>query len=279
MRSLSSLLVLLALSISIEAAYSPKLALDMAYMSSIAYESVATINAWSCPKCNKYPLTGVKTFSNSVGDLQGFTGFSSSLNGIVVAFRGSSNIQNWIINLSTNMVAYSKCSGCKVHNGFNTAWGLAKTTVLAQLQTLRAIHRNAPIYITGHSLGGAIATISATDLKEIFGNIHTVLTFGEPRVGNADFSTYFMGVAENYRVVHYGDIVPHIPPSSFGFVHQGFEVWYDKSMKSYKTCAYGETKSGGNSLSATSLNTGDHSMDTYYATLPATPLDYFIKSI
>lgn len=150
---------------SINAAYSQKLALQMAYMSSIAYEPIASINAWNCARCGKYPLQHVAAFSNAVGDLQGFTGYSSSLNGIVLSFRGSSNIQNWIINLSTTMVTYSKCANCKVHNGFLTAWGLAKSLVNQQIQSLRSLYRGAAIYVTGHSLGGALATLAAPDLK------------------------------------------------------------------------------------------------------------------
>lgn len=88
------------------------------------------------------------------------------------------------------------------------------------IQGLRALHRNAPIYVTGHSLGGAIATLAVPDLKEIFGNIHTLLTFGEPRVGNTEFSKFYPSVIKGLRVVHYADIVPHIPPASFGFLHQ-----------------------------------------------------------
>jgi predicted lipase len=121
----------------------------------------------------------VKSFSNPVGDLQGFTGYSSTINGIIVAFRGSSNLQNWIINLSTNQIDYPKCSGCKVHNGFYTAWNnLAKPIVSSNIQNLRSLYRDAKIYVTGHSLGGAIASLSVPDLKQTFGNLGNLITFG-----------------------------------------------------------------------------------------------------
>jgi predicted lipase len=130
-----------------------------------------------------------------VGDLQGFTGFSSTLNGIIVSFRGSSNLQNWIINLSTNQIDYPKCSGCKVHNGFYTAWNnLAKPIVTSHIQNLRSLYRDAKIFVTGHSLGGAIASLSVPDIKQTFGNLGGLITFGEPRVGNQAFSTYFASV-------------------------------------------------------------------------------------
>jgi hypothetical protein len=88
-------------------------------------------------------------------------------------------------------------------------------------------------------------------------------TYGEPRVGNPAFSSWFKSVIEANRVVHQGDIVPHIPLSAQGFLHQGQEVWYDGAMKTYKICPDGESPNCSNSLPATSLNTGDHSMSNY----------------
>ena len=47
------------------------------------------------------------------------------------------------------------------------------------------------------------------------------MTFGSPRVGNPAFSNWFDGSMNlgtySARVVHYKDIVPHLPPMSFGF--------------------------------------------------------------
>ena len=130
-------------------------------------------------------MINVKAYNNQGGDIQWFTGFSSTLKGIIVSFRGSSNIANWISNLSFNQVSYPKCNGCKVHNGFYSAWNLAKSTLLKNIQDLRAAHRDAPIYVTGHSLGGALAALAAAELKSIYGaGLNSIYTYGEPRVGN-----------------------------------------------------------------------------------------------
>ncbi len=243
-------------------AYSATLAHELAYMSSIAYESVASINAWNCARCGAYPLVNVKAFSNTTGDIQGFTGYSAKSNAIILSFRGSSNIQNWIINLSFNQIAYSRCGNCKVHNGFQTGWNTVKSTVISQIQALRALHRDAKIYVTGHSLGGALAVLAVPDVKDNFGAVADVLTFGQPRVGNSEFASWYGSVATHTRVVHYGDIVPHVPPQANGYIHSGTEIWYDKAMQTYKTCQ-GDSTGCSNSLPATSLNTGDHSMDIY----------------
>ncbi len=68
-------------------------------------------------------------------------------------------------------------------------------------------------------------------------------------------------------MVHYADIVPHVPPLALAFFHQGEEVWYDKEMKTYKICS-GESSNCSNSLGALGYNAGDHSMDIYL-TLPS----------
>jgi Lipase (class 3) len=255
-------LVLACLLVVSQSAYTPSLARELGYFSSIAYESVASINAWNCPKCSKYALQNPKAFSNSTGDIQGFTGYSPNLNAIILAFRGSSNIQNWIINLSFNQVAYSRCGNCKVHNGFQTGYNTVKTAVISQIQALKALHRDAKIYLTGHSLGGALAVLALPDVKDSFGAVAALVTFGQPRVGNSEFASWFGSQVNHERVIHYGDLVPHVPPQANGYLHDGTEIWYDKAMQTYKTCQ-GDGNGCSNSLPATSLNTGDHSMDIY----------------
>lgn len=84
-----------------------------------------------------------------------------------------------------------------------------------------------------------MATLAAPDIKESFGAIHALYTYGEPRVGNPEFSNWFKGVVFSYRIVHQADIVPHIPWASTGFLHEGEELWYDSAMATYKTCGYG----------------------------------------
>lgn len=64
-----------------------------------------------------------------------------------------------------------------------------------------------PIYITGHSLGGALAQIATA----VFGSdqIAACYTFGSPRVGNSYFDLWVK--PPSYRVMNYADIVPTVP--------------------------------------------------------------------
>ena len=79
----------------------------------------------------------------------------------------------------------------------------------------------------------------------------TMYNFGQPRVGNdafAQFAIDLLGV-EHYRVIHNADLVPHLPPTQFGFHHIGTEVWYDEAMVSYRVCdGSGEDPTCSNSL-------------------------------
>ncbi|KAH7709188.1 class 3 lipase protein [Aphelenchoides avenae] len=85
------------------------------------------------------------------------------------------------------------------------------------------------IEVTGHSLGGATASIGAgvAAKQGIFPSSSIKLyTFGQPRTGNGDYATaHAKQVPETYRVVHAHDLVPHVPPLGFeGYKHHKSEV-------------------------------------------------------
>ena len=75
-----------------------------------------------------------------------------------------------------------------------------------------------PLFITGHSLGGALAIIAAERLRrELKIEAAAVYTFGAPRVGSAAFAGSYnaCGLGDrSYRLIHGLDIVPTLPPSS-----------------------------------------------------------------
>jgi hypothetical protein len=99
--------------------------------------------------------------------------------------------------------------------------------------------------ITGHSLGGALATFAAIDIKrklDLSQRVVNFYSFGSPRTGNQAWSDYIQSLYPNggyYRVSHYTDIVVQNPPRPFGYNHAGDEVWYlnNKGLQ-YKICPY-----------------------------------------
>ncbi|TKR82331.1 hypothetical protein L596_016071 [Steinernema carpocapsae] len=102
------------------------------------------------------------------------------------------------------------------------------------------------VTFTGYSLGGALASLaSVKTVKLDFRPMYHVslVTFGQPRVGNSIFANnHNRYVPNSYRIVHNADIVPHLPPcrddGPYGCsrhdlnraYHHGTEVWYKNDM-------------------------------------------------
>ena len=73
-----------------------------------------------------------------------------------------------------------------------------------------------PLWITGHSLGGAIALLAAWRFQRSFLNVQEIITFGAPMIGNDTaakaFEQEFSGKINRY--VDLEDVVPHLPSVS-----------------------------------------------------------------
>jgi triacylglycerol lipase len=102
--------------------------------------------------------------------------------------------------------------GGKVHRGFMDALNEVWPDLYPYLNKLDG--KGCKIWITGHSLGGALAVLCCG----LYGKAQGVYTYGSPRVGDEDFKEH-VGVRV-YRIVNGEDIVPRIP-SFFVFVHIG----------------------------------------------------------
>ena len=162
---------------------------------------------------------------------------------------------NWMVNLDLEpeRIAYQIGDGCPtVHGGF---YRNTRATRYEVMSTLRhACDRRSvrvpssdgadlsmlegdleALYITGHSLGGAMAGLMAVMMRherkyrEVFADrLRAVYTFGQPMIGNPDFaeacqSDEFLR-EKVIRYVYDNDMVPHLPPAVSGpFQHFGRE--------------------------------------------------------
>ena len=61
--------------------------------------------------------------------------------------------------------------------------------IRVEVQKLTSLYRNAKIFVTGYSLGAALATIGAADLKSVYGHVDQLYTFRSSRVWNDGFAT------------------------------------------------------------------------------------------
>jgi len=153
-------------------------------------------------------------------DTTGIVALDSTTESIVLAFRGSHSVRNWLTNFAADQRNVPWCSGCRIHQGFYSAY-LDEAAIISS--TLIRLQRENPTYrivATGHSLGGALAQIAATDLR-IKGYEVTTYTYGSPRLGN-DKLCKFMSeqtAGKNYRVTHLDDPVPRLPLMLMGYQH------------------------------------------------------------
>jgi predicted lipase len=235
----------------------------MAYLSAIAYENILQIDAWNCKLCQNYKISQPKAFINLTSGVVGYTGYSASLSAIVVVFRGANNINTFIQDLKTTKETYDKCPDCQVSKSFLELYSTVKANVLNNIESLHRLYRSSRIFVTGHGLGGVFAILAGADIKELYTDAEAVYTFGACRVGNDAFAKYYsVAVPETYRVIHYADVVPHLPIASAGYVHASNEIWYQSNMESYKICK-AESPDCANSLPNSALNVADNSIQNY----------------
>ena len=104
----------------------------------------------------------------------------------------------------------------------------AYTGMIGQYEKVRDIIHNheliqqsEEIIVTGHSLGGALATICSGDLKNNFpGKDIACVTFGSPRVGGHAFVKRFNQLMpDSLRYVYGSDHVTKVPPTFIGYKH------------------------------------------------------------
>ena len=135
----------------------------------------------------------------------------------VLVFRGTSAFETWLSNLNTLQAGWD--AGGLVHSGFKNEF----YKIWDELnERLSEIPPNVPLFYTGHSLGGAMATLAASLRPPA-----AVYTFGSPKVGDIAFSRSLSEVPI-FRVVNNRDLVTLLPPSRipFDFCHVGETCHY-----------------------------------------------------
>ena len=117
-------------------------------------------------------------------------------------FRGTESIRDWLTDVDCKLDALG------MHTGFAEAY----CSVQGDLDHLLKPHLGKRVIFTGHSLGGALAMVAAYfsySPRELV----RVITFGQPRVGNAGFRDHYNFLLGDLtlRVVNDIDIVPRLP--------------------------------------------------------------------
>lgn len=241
------------------------IAQQLRFFAQTSYCSVDSVTQWSCPTCKQGSLSNFKLthkFFDANTNTFGFAGLAPAAgeNIIVFSFRGAtpSAGRNWITDLNAQRMPYPGLRGATVHKGFYNAYLSIARQVNLAAKSLLANCQGCHIYVTGHSLGAAIATLAAADLFALTPDL-TLYTFGSPRVGDLAFATYFDKIVpDTYRIVHNKDLVPHLPQRFLGFRHVSREIWYyGEAGAEFKQCNGGEDDSCSNSVN---LHVDEHSI-------------------
>jgi hypothetical protein len=171
----------------------------------------------------------------SVGNTQAWLGFDAA--NIVIAFRGTESpesldgLKDILLTDAMNLLVVpegrlghdlaSAGVGARFHKGFVDAIAAVWEPLSAAIEQELAKSER-PVWLTGHSLGGALALFAGWLLKRRFVAVHEIVTFGAPMIGNRlaceAFNREFAGRIRRY--VNGRDPVPKLP--SFSLVANEF---------------------------------------------------------
>ncbi|KAI8911423.1 Alpha/Beta hydrolase protein [Entophlyctis helioformis] len=185
---------------------------------------------------------------------------------IVVIFRGSLTADDWLGN--ANFVLDSPKSCVKFHKGFSVDYERTRSAIQPAIAKAAAENPTYRIAIVGHSSGGALATLAAVDLANLFGtklaSRTTVYTYGQPRTGNKDFANWYSTIpfAGTYRLTQQQDPVVHLPPSwigSYRHIKQEFHI----NLRGQAVTCTNESGNAGESTDCSNINKFDVDLDKH----------------
>ncbi|GAB4817731.1 hypothetical protein N2152v2_004777 [Parachlorella kessleri] len=177
-----------------------------------------------------YGLDHFELFWEKTLDTKAIMGWNDST--VVIAFRGTTSLANMRSDLQVWMKSYpvrdgSCCLGTRpmVHMGFHRAWFANKFNekILSRLaQVLKGCTqqqadagtgKDVTVHVTGHSLGGALATLCAFDIRQrcpfaAYTTNIRVYTFGAPRTGNHAFAElYNEALPDTWHIINNDDMI------------------------------------------------------------------------
>jgi triacylglycerol lipase len=184
-----------------DTAFSRANALYLAHASDVAY-----LRAPITAARERLGLKAIQ-FRSKMTRTRGFLGVADTH--AVLAFRGSDpvTLQNWVTDVVVRLVQRTDYDG-RVHLGFAAALKRVWKHIDAALQFVG----DRPLFLTGHSMGGALAVLAGCRLAKQGRPPGAIYTFGAPRVGDRNFCNGYR--LNTFRVVNGLDLVPEMPLAS-----------------------------------------------------------------
>lgn len=183
---------------------------------------------------DKYPDGKILKFFTNSADLQCIVGENPHKKRYSIVFRGSEGILDWLYDLMVlKTTLFGKVS---VHRGFykqlmnNGTYG--KITLF--MNKLISKHPDWEWYISGHSIGAALSTLSGyLFARQFHAQRFTVVSLASPRVGNSHFRDSFhkQQNLRHYRVCNYRDCVTAMP--MLWYCHVGKNLYFDSKQETW----------------------------------------------
>lgn len=187
---------------------------------------------------------------------------------IYICFRGSTNLKDWKTNLDKSLlINYLNYDMYSIHKGYYKRY----ISISNKIHNYLKKKEFNELYVCGHSLGGALASICCFDL--VINNIIknkkiSCITFGSPRIGDTNFTKiYNKNNIQTYRIVLSGDPVPKLPLDE-NYIHLTCS-YYLKNNKIYNkpNKIYVAYKRFITSICDVDYSLKNHSMEKYIETL------------
>ena len=122
----------------------------------------------NCPLVEEKHVQSLVEFENMMAaDTTGYVSIDNRGKDIVVAFRGTKSKANKHEDLKTTRVATGWCEDCGSHYGFWESWVQVRDVVLGTVQSIMKLHPDYKLVVVGHSLGAAVATLAAGEIRQI----------------------------------------------------------------------------------------------------------------
>jgi triacylglycerol lipase len=134
-----------------------------------------------------------------------------SRSAVFLIFRGTMTTTEWVRDFTIRLTAYPYGAFGRVHDGFIQTYDAFRTSIH---DGLGRAGRRGRLFIAGHSLGGALATLAASDLAPARGFPEaTVYTFASPRVGDRVFAEAYnrMFTDRSFRIANTCDLIASMP--------------------------------------------------------------------
>lgn len=147
------------------------MSLKAVHYSAVSYCLITDMMMWDCGRpceqingISKEDLVKVQDYEF---DTFGLIAYNKKDKELVISFRGTNgvDIPNWSMNFKSEKVPYEDVEGAQIHAGFYMGWKKLREETLAKVADMIWNYQPKKILLTGHSMGGALATLAAIEIK------------------------------------------------------------------------------------------------------------------